>query len=236
MSSKSLTVVQFASAAKDGASNQLATNLRIVLDWARFRVRWAMNSGLLRVWVACLWFAVCLAPRLLKAEELTSRLVLHEVRQSDTDLEIGGDLSGLHPGSTRYVTYSDLLKLPQVEYTVSDDSNFAGTTRIGGVALTELTRDLGTAIAANFIVAVCNDGYRTNYPADYLAAHRPLLVLRINGKTLPDWPKSGSGRSRCSRTRMRRRFHLGWSGSSFVASRRSLERSCRAVMPAQANK
>ncbi len=154
-----------------------------------------MNARLLRVGAACLWFAVCSAAPLSEAEELAPRLVLHEVRQSDTDLEIGGDLSGLHPGSTRYVTYSDLLKLPQVEYTVSDDLNFAGTTRIGGVALTELTRDLGSAIAANFVVAICNDGYRTNYPADYQAAHRPLLVLRINGKTLPDWPKSGSGRS-----------------------------------------
>ena len=142
--------------------------------------------------VVCAWL---LGPSAPTAAGLAPQLVLHKARQSETDLEIGGDLSGLHPGSTRYVTYSDLLKLPQVDYTVSDDTNFAGTTRIGGVALTELTRDLGTAVAARFVVAICNDGYRTNYPDAYLAAHRPLLVLRINGKTMADWPKSRYGRS-----------------------------------------
>jgi hypothetical protein len=124
-----------------------------------------------------------------------AKITLHETRQSQADLEIGGDLPGLHPGSTRYVTYSDLLKLPQVDYTVSDDTNFAGTTRIGGVALTELTRDLGAAVAASFVVAICNDGYRTNYPADYLRTHRPVLVLRINGQTQADWPESRYGQS-----------------------------------------
>ena len=124
-----------------------------------------------------------------------TKLTLHETRQSETDLEIGGDLSGLHPGSTRYVTYIDLLRLPQVDYTVSDDPNFAGATRIGGVALSELVHELGPSIAANFVVAICNDEYRTNYPADYIAVHRPLLVLRINGRTIPGWPKSRYGRS-----------------------------------------
>jgi hypothetical protein len=123
------------------------------------------------------------------------RIVLHEARQLETDLEIGGDLSGLHPGSTRYLTYSDLLRLPQVEYTVSDDGNFSGATKIGGVALTELIRDLGDAVATDFVVAICNDGYRTNYPSAYLAAHRPVLVLRINGRTMEGWPKSRYGHS-----------------------------------------
>jgi hypothetical protein len=120
----------------------------------------------------------------------TGKSLLHLTRQADTDLEVGGELSGLPAGSTRYVTYKDLLSLPQVHYTVSDDTNFKGTTRIGGVPLEQLDRLLGADPKAKLVVAICYDGYRTNYTAAYLAAHRPLLVLRINGKTESGWPKA----------------------------------------------
>ena len=31
------------------------------------------------------------------------------------------------------------------------------------------------------VVAICDDGYRANYPRDYLVAHHPVLVLQVNG-------------------------------------------------------
>ncbi len=65
-----------------------------------------------------------------------ARSLLHANRQAETDLEIGGDLAGLPPGSTRFVAYKDLLTLPQATYTVSDDSNFKAKTRITGIPLT----------------------------------------------------------------------------------------------------
>jgi hypothetical protein len=33
------------------------------------------------------------------------------------------------------------------------------------------------------VVAICEDGYRSNYPAAYLAAHHPVLVLTVDGKS-----------------------------------------------------
>ena len=45
------------------------------------------------------------------------------------------------------------------------------------------------------MVAICYDGYRANYPTAYLSAHHPELVLKINGKTEADWPKSKHGGS-----------------------------------------
>jgi mono/diheme cytochrome c family protein len=101
---------------------------------------------------------------------------------------VGGELAGLPAGSTRYVRYRDLLRLPQETYTVTDDSNFRGATQIGGIALDTLAQVFGQS--ADFIVAICYDRYRTNYPHDYMAAHHPLLVLRINGELRDHWPLS----------------------------------------------
>ena len=67
---------------------------------------------------------------------------LHEARVSPSDLEVGGELAGLPPGTTRYITREDLLALPQMSYTVTDDSNFVGATRVSGVLLEELARRL----------------------------------------------------------------------------------------------
>jgi hypothetical protein len=142
--------------------------------------------------------AICFflsAPRLTIGTDLPARSLLHANRQAETDLEVGGDLAGLPPGSTRFVAYKDLLTLPQVSYAVSDDSNFKPKTRISGIPLPELDRLLGGASDAKLVVAICYDGYRTNYPAAYLAAHQPLLVLKIDGKLEDKWPKSEYGGS-----------------------------------------
>lgn len=122
-----------------------------------------------------------------------SSSMLRVVRSSSGDLEVGGDLAGVPAAATRYLSYEDLLRLPQESYTVSDDSNFRGKTEISGVALSALARMLGQS--ADMIVAICYDHYRTNYPADYLAAHHPILVLRINGEQRNQWPAAESGGS-----------------------------------------
>jgi mono/diheme cytochrome c family protein len=116
--------------------------------------------------------------------------LLHATRREASDLEVGGEFAALPAGSTHYVSYNDLLTLPQSTYIVSDDSNFAGKTQITGIPLEQLARLLGAASTARLVVAICYDGYRTNYSMAYLAAHRPLLVLKINGKTESGWPKS----------------------------------------------
>ena len=136
---------------------------------------------------------VLAAASLAAAPAADSTAILHAERSSPGDLEVGGELAGLPAGSTRYVRYEDLLSLPQETYTVSDDSNFRGKTEIGGVALSTLARTLGQS--ADMLVAICYDHYRTNYPADYLAAHHPLLVLRINGQERDHWPTADDGGS-----------------------------------------
>ncbi len=148
--------------------------------------------------IATATVAICFLLSLTRVSVGTSaaaRLALRPNRQADTDLEVGGDLAGLPPGSTRFVAYKDLLTLPQPTYTASDDPNFDGKTRITGIPLADLARLLGASGDAKLVVAICYDGYRANYPPSYLAAHHPLLVLKIDGKPEDKWPKTKSGGS-----------------------------------------
>jgi len=121
--------------------------------------------------------------------------ILHPQRSSPGDLELGGDLAGLPAGTTRYIRYDDLLRLRQESYVVADDSNFAHGTRISGVALAELARRFAASPEQALIVAICDDAYRANYPRDYIAAHHPILILRMNGQLRDRWPKSEDGGS-----------------------------------------
>jgi cytochrome c2 len=118
--------------------------------------------------------------------------ILHRERSSRGDLEVGGELSDAPAQSIRYIRYEDLLRLPQETYTVSDDSNLLAKTEISGVALETLARNLGQP-ADSMIVAICDDRYQAHYPRDYVAAHHPLLVLRINGQPHDHWPSSQEG-------------------------------------------
>lgn len=122
-----------------------------------------------------------------------STSILHTQRSSPGDLEVGGALDGVPAGATRYIRYDDLLRMPQENAEVSDDTNFKGKTAISGVALSTLAHLLGQASDDAMIVAICYDQYRTNYPRDYLSAHHPILVLRINGMLRDHWPHSENG-------------------------------------------
>src|ERR1700680_476402 len=67
-------------------------------------------------------------------------LPLKADRRLPSDLEVGGELAGFPAGKRRYVTLNSLLALPQTTYTVADDTNFAGSTRISGGPLGALAR------------------------------------------------------------------------------------------------
>jgi mono/diheme cytochrome c family protein len=111
-------------------------------------------------------------------------------RTAPTDLELDGDIPGAtREQSKRYITREQLLALPQVSYTVTNDANFNGPTQISGVALDELVHALAANSESDIAVAICSDGYATHYDHTYIAAHRPVLVLKINGKDPADWPK-----------------------------------------------
>ncbi len=131
----------------------------------------------------------------LAAASAQSFPALHEKRQLPSDIEVSGELAGLPPESTRYIARDELLAMPQVNFTVKDDTNFTGPTKIRGVKLEDLARRLAASSASDMAVAICDDGYRANYPHAYLAAHHPVLVLEVNGQPPAGWPKAAEDHS-----------------------------------------
>jgi Cytochrome C oxidase, cbb3-type, subunit III len=156
-----------------------------------FKLGWAMN----RIATAAAVISCLLSlPYVFLGTTIAGMPPLSLTRHADSDLEVGGEIAGLPPGSTRYIAYKDLLALPQATYMVSDDSNLAGHTQISGIPLEQLAHSLGGP-GEKLVVAICYDGYHANYPIAYLSTHRPELVLKINGKTEANWPKSEHGGS-----------------------------------------
>jgi mono/diheme cytochrome c family protein len=137
--------------------------------------------------------ALCVATSLCMSAENTSQLVLHKTRQSKSDLEIGGSIKGVPKGQTRFVSYDDLLKLPQVNYVVTDDPNFGKAVEVSGVLLETLVATLSSAPGGGMVIAICDDNYDAHYPSEYMRVHQPLLVLRVNGKQPAEWPIGADG-------------------------------------------
>jgi hypothetical protein len=149
------------------------------------------DSPMKIVWMAGLFaitsaltFARLDAERPAPGQEDTApqKLSLLDKRSLPTDLGLSGDVPGASSYAGRYVAYSELLKLPQVTFTVTDDVNFPGKAEISGVYLSELMRMFNIPEKNTLVAAICNDEYEAHYSAEYRAAHHPILVLTINGK------------------------------------------------------
>ncbi len=111
-------------------------------------------------------------------------------RTAPSDLELDGDIPGAtREQAKRYITREQLLALPQVSYTVTNDANFTGPTQISGVSLEALTQKLAAHPESDIAIAICIDGYEAHYPTSYITAHQPVLVLKIGGKDPSGWPK-----------------------------------------------
>jgi hypothetical protein len=112
-------------------------------------------------------------------------------RNSPSDLEITGMITGVAPGASRYISYKTLLSLPQVTVTVKGDDNFDEISRgriiVTGVYLDVLAKYLGALAGSNLLSAVCTDGYRAIYSHDYVVAHHPILALKIDGRPVRSW-------------------------------------------------
>ncbi|HEX3470213.1 MAG TPA: cytochrome c [Silvibacterium sp.] len=138
-------------------------------------------SGLLAI-TAVLTFVPADAKKPTENPAAPPKLLLQDKRNSPTDLKLSGDLSGAAVYAGRYLAYSELMKLPQVTFTVTDDANFPGKVEISGVYLDELMHALNIPGKNTLVAAICNDEYEAHYSDEYREAHHPILVLAINGK------------------------------------------------------
>jgi mono/diheme cytochrome c family protein len=118
-----------------------------------------------------------------------AQLTLHPTRTHADDLEIGGDLIGVPTGQTRFVTYADLQQLPQVQFQLTHGTTFQGTVRVSGIFLDALEHAVRAKPGSSMVVAICTDQYNAHYTDAYVHAHRPVLVLSINGLDHTHWPE-----------------------------------------------
>src|SRR6266702_646739 len=141
----------------------------------------------LSVMLGCGLFSATRMKRVSAAEDL----VLHERRESRTDLEVSWAAGGKPVDG--YIAYKDLLALPQVSATVVSDENFTEmhtpSVRVTGVLLSVLAKRLKVPEGLDLMLARCLDGYVGPYPVEYVAAHEPILVLTVNGMTMAAWAK-----------------------------------------------
>ena len=128
-----------------------------------------------------------------EAPQNSLKLVLRAQRSSPSDLEISGNLAGQPSGAKYYLSRDDLLRLHQVNFSVSGDPNFSGPTKVKGVELASLARALAVEGEKALIVAVCDDWYRAYYSQQYRQLHQPVLVLELDGQPPEGWPKSKNG-------------------------------------------
>jgi hypothetical protein len=114
--------------------------------------------------------------------------LLHARRQAESDLEVTGLIKGLPQGGSAYVGYKDLLALPQVAATITDDPDYPGPPlHVSGVLFETLAAAVGALPESDLIDALCADRYRSHFPAGYIAQHHPILVLTIEHKPLAEW-------------------------------------------------
>jgi hypothetical protein len=115
------------------------------------------------------------------------RIPLHRSRSSPQDLEVAGLLPNTPPASLRFLTYPELLSLPQHRFSPEGDSNFQHGVLLAGLTLDELARAIGLAARGILVAAVCDDQYVAHYTSEYRSRHRPILVLSIDGKSPTEW-------------------------------------------------
>jgi mono/diheme cytochrome c family protein len=121
-------------------------------------------------------------------DRIAAQAVFHSTRQAASDLEISGMAQGPTANASGYFSYADLARLPQTEATVDDDPDYPGVTvHVSGVYLATLAAAIEGSSAFDLIDTLCGDGYRSHFPQDYIAAHHPILVLKIDGMAPSEW-------------------------------------------------
>jgi mono/diheme cytochrome c family protein len=113
--------------------------------------------------------------------------------QDPLDLELITLDSQGNPTNTVYYSYDQLLTLPTVTVKTDRDPNTNAPPIYTGVYLSDLFEAFDADAPLDVIGANCSNGRKQYYDRDYIAKHRPILLLKFDGKSPADWPNSDYG-------------------------------------------
>src|SRR5215471_18498618 len=111
-------------------------------------------------------------------------------RQKWDDLEVITLDSQGNPAKTVYYSYDQLLTLPTATVKTERDLNTNTPATYTGIYISDLFEALNPGASFDVIGAIRRDKYRQYYDRDYVARHRPILLLKFDGKVPDDWPQT----------------------------------------------
>ncbi|MGF1483876.1 MAG: c-type cytochrome [Opitutales bacterium] len=118
---------------------------------------------------------------------------MHTERTSPTDLEVTGLLEGLADGESRFIKHEDLLALPTQDLDVEMEF-WPGELRFCRILfLSELKKVLPLKDETDVLIVHCKDSYYSFFTRELVSEYHPFIVLQIDGKSPPDWPRTASG-------------------------------------------
>jgi hypothetical protein len=142
-----------------------------------------IGSMLLRVLVVALLTSISNAASLQPSETTENPL----------DLEvITLDPQGI-AAKTVYYSYDQLLTLPAVTVKTEHDPNTNTPATYTGIYLSDLFEAFDADASFDVIAAKCSNGRKQYYDRNYLARHRPILLLKFDDKPPADWPNAEHG-------------------------------------------
>ena len=92
-----------------------------------------------------------------------------------------------------YFSYDQLLTLPTVTVKTDRDPNTNAPAKYTGVYIGDLFEAFGADASLDVIGANCLDKYKQYYDRDYIARHRPILLLKLDDNLPDDWPHAEQG-------------------------------------------
>jgi hypothetical protein len=113
-----------------------------------------------------------------------------ETRQQWEDLEVVTLDSQGNPTKTVYYSYDQLLTLPAVTVKTDRDPNTKTPATYTGIYFSDLFEVFGADNSFDVIGTNSLDKYKQYYDRDYIAKHRPILLLKFDGQSPDEWPQT----------------------------------------------
>jgi hypothetical protein len=155
-----------------------------------------------------------------------------ETRQKWEDLGVITLDSQGNPAKTVYYSHAQLLTLPTVTVKTERDPNTNTPAMYTGVYIDDLFKAFGADASLDVIGTNSLDRYKQYYDRDYIAKHRPILLLKFDGILLDDWGRPERTEQRLVPTASFTNPLFPWKRSTATSKNREARtRSCRLSLP-----